>query len=633
MDGLDWNRILRSAPPPLFGKVVSADQPSGRILGYRIDPTNGLDLVFPEDLPGNRWFQVFDARLPLLADQNLNWPHQALALAASSDIAILQHGELGLESVVSPHPPRDWKQSSDVLFRQAFSLKRGSRPIEGQTVTYSLDWTGHPIPTVSPNEIWACMIQDRLYVQVPGPWPYLFAENAARVLDLPEDRITFEVPASQPASSVQSPFLVLASLYASILAIRHRRPIRFLLDADFHRAWPCLPPDLAAEASVEFTENGQIRSFHLHARMNDGFRGPLASETINRFLFTFVQLLPGSDIWVEGWALQTHSAPRFPHLAWGEAAGHFVLQRLLQRIAETLYPTDYDPTIFLTPSFQELAEDIHRTEFWRRWWAVDKTARPGKTSVRFGCGLTYGYHNSGFIEPALTIAQIRLIYSPREKTLDLEAPVPISTEILQTIGKSLPPAEEVRISHVRWYGCTAPNPGPACLGRSYEILPPLVRRAFKSLLMKRNSPRTLTQTVMHRRPKAKVWDPIRLHDMPYLSSQPYALYVRVAFRDGRFHLLRLCLSLGNFLVERKTEVQRLVTKNLWQVLGWLSWDIDHSETDIELIWNDTTQKAERKSVQNLLWTVLPAALAQACALAKPDWKPLGPNESFSTGGA
>ncbi len=621
---VDWSSVLSTENKVIWGKLLIAPQQAGVIRGYRINQNNrDIEILFPEDLPANRWLQIYQSRLPVLADQLLQWPNQGIALAYSYDPEELCHTQESVSPVIAPYPVKQWNQSSEVLYRQTYSKKSQTTATEDLlNMTYSVSLEGRDILNLYPNEIWAWYHQDKLYVQVFGPWPYLFAENASRVLGIPDENIFFQVPENQAPSTLMSPFLIVGSLYAGILALHTRAPVRFLVDRDFLQAWPCRAPSLQVDISLEHNPRGEIKTFNMHARMDNGFKGPFVSELTARFLYTFVQMLPDSDFWLEAWCLETHSVPRLPPFAWAESAATLIVNRIRLAIAKKIAPADYDPSLTLPNTFAALAERINSEIYWRRWWANDKIATKSTLRNNYGSGMAAGYHNSGFVETALTSCSIRVALLPRDKTLKIDIPLPLSAEILDTVKQSAPALGEVRLQTEQWFDFSASNPGPCLVGRSFEILPKLIQHAYKSVLKKKRTSRgRIFQNAIFRRPKSKLWDSVKLQGQPYLSSFPYLIFVRVEWDTAfqKFSLLQLCVATEGVLFESPSEVLKILHRNLWHILTWLSLDLDLENVVIRLL-PENLHKKEKKSVQSLLWTALPAALIQACTMANPKWQ-------------
>lgn len=621
---VNWEKVL-TQEKVVWGKLLIARQKPGIIRGYRINSIpDSVKIIFPEDLPGNRWLHIYQSKLPVLADQLLHWSTQGIALAYSEDFETLSWARNMVTPVIAPLPERDWKQSSEVMDRQTYSRKNHeSLESNLQNLTYSATLDSQIVDTFAPNEVWAYYHQEKLYVQVFGPWPFLFTENATRVLGIPDESLHFQVPKSQAPSSLMSSYLIVASLYAGIIAVNSRSPVRFLIDEDFIQAWPCRTPSLHVDVSLEYDTTGQIKNFNLHARMDNGFKGPFASELTTRFLYSLVQMLPLSNFWLEAWSLETHSEPRFPSFTWPEAAASLILNRIRMAIAQRIAPEDFDPAVTFIHPFNEIESKIDSEMFWRRWWAIDKAHRSKKTVKKFGSGLGVGFHNSGFIEASLTSCSIRVALIPREKTLELELPLPLSPEIIDSVKAMTSMVGDYQIQPKSWFNATSLDPGPALLGRSYEIIPKLIFHAYKNLIKKKKTNRArIVQSSIYRRPKSKLWDKVKLVGQPFLSSFPYLIYTRVQWNSlsKTFHLLNLVVAVDGVLIENLFEVHKILHRNLWHILKWLSIDIELDGADIKLIQGNTL-KSERKSLQGLLWTALPSAILQACQMACPEWHP------------
>jgi hypothetical protein len=633
---LDWNQVFQSKQPPMWGKLIRSPNDPGKLVGYRITNWNDdVKLFFPEDLPGNRWFEIYNARLPLLADQIINWKGQGIALCASDNLDALANSANKLETIVNPFSLNPWYESSEVLFRQSISKKDPNfqlEPLESFSFTHTLETS--MIPTITPSEIWAHFNQGKVFIQAPGSWPYLSIENAHKILEIEEDNIFFEVPPNQAPSSLMSPFLCVGSLYAGILAVKLQRTVRFLLDDDFLNAWPCLSPDLKTEISIFHSKTGEIKNIQVHSQMNVGFKGPLVEELTNRFLYTFYQAFPNTGLWVETWSLETHSTPRLPPISWPESVANLICHRILQELARRLNPKDYDPLIVHSPNFLELFDYLNKKTFWRRWWAIDKINWSAKAKMKEGSGLAFGFHNSGFIEPPLTNCSVRLLYSIKEKSLEISAPLSISKEILVSIKRILDTSGESpsKLLASSWFDAHADNPGPSLVGRSLEILPSIIFRAWKEISKKRKSSKSnISKLVLYRRPKTKIWDPVHLKAIPYISTTPHVVYVKISFDKIQeiLDIKKIVIVVDSIFIENQTEINSILFRNAWQICRWFLEGINFTISSIQILVKETKAKSEFKSLQHILWTTLPAALLQALRQIIPNWKPTFYGELFN----
>lgn len=636
---VDWQEVFSRSRLWLWGKCVGGATAAGKIHAFRFEPPEQrIRLIFAEDLPGNRWISLPDTRLPLLAERVLQWSGQAVALVACDDYLTLLNFCRGFRCFTDPYPAaQDWASSGEVQYR--YSLSHQAPPSNheaARNLSLRLEWDRQPLPAVHPPEVWACVYENTVFFQAPGPWPTLFLDCLTKILEREPQQISFEVLHDHYPSGLQSPYLAVAGLYAAILALRTNCPIRFLVDEDFLRAWRFETPRAQVSASVEFTADGRILSLNVHSRFDAGFHAPLTEEYVYRFLYTFRQYFPTTPFWAEAWALVSHEAPAFIPPIFGETLACYLTTRLLQEIARLTSPEDHDPLVPLA-SFSAHLKNLDQTIDWRRLWGMGQFKLKTRGASDFGIGLAVGFHNSGFVQPALTSLQMYLHLFP-DGHFGLDCPLPISGALMRSLSRSLPPGHEGALAVGSWYDAACQDSGPSLVGRAFEILTAMVHRTARKLLRKRmqapnqERPRSrYSLKAVYRRPRMRSWNPSKPSQMPFLSSTPLAVaaVVRRARGSGTLHLERLQVVVEGLRLEDPDEVVRTLGRNCWFITSWLLGDFGLHASELNLEVFDSSPRSSKKGLQHALWTLLPAALVQAMRQLHPGWLPSFIREDWS----
>jgi CO/xanthine dehydrogenase Mo-binding subunit len=593
-----------AVPGLALALVLRADSPRGRIKSLRLpDLPPGYAVVTAADIGGTNRLSALDASLPLLADTEVRYSGEPVAIIAGPDPVVLQKllafSWVEIEEAV---PALDFENymNDQVARRRSLSLgdpktafTQASSVIEG---TYRTGPQAH------------CYSEPQGAIAVPGSggmivhsstqWPYHVRDTVASALGIDAKLVVVKTADIGMHMDGKLWYPSLVAAHAALAAAKLGKPVKLLLtrEEDF-RFTPKRAPSVIRHRTA-LDQNGDILAAEVKILVNVGAYGPLASEILDRMCIGAMGACACPNLTVEALAVTTNIPPLDAFNGMGLSQAFFAAESQASRIAgfARRNPTEWKLRNLLSknailatggsmkedvPAEKILQQIASASDFDRKYAAYEllkNTRKDFSDGPLRGIGVAFCYQGNGFSGSG----EERENYSV-ELTLDKDSKLSIRTSansgsaMTVRIWKELAgsilsvPVDQISLEPVSTD--LVPNSGPSTLSRNIVVITRLIERCCHAIQKQRfRDPLPITVKRVNKLPSALHWNAARLSGDPFAQYSWAGAVVEVEIdavtMESRVRHVWLCVDGGRIL--SRDRARQMLEAGCVHAVGWAS---------------------------------------------------------------
>jgi len=556
--------------------LIRSDCPHGLLEG--IDrPEMPKEVLFLQarDIPGRNRLSLPDAEIPLLADREVLYRGQPVALLAGPDQETLKKISRDIRCryrKIPAFPPsmiRDSRSAaSEKTIRKgdiARGMNKAEHILEGE---YFLDIP--EVPSYPRPGVYCVKEGGRYILHLHTQWPSLIRKLCAQAAGISRKQVELRFNTAGRSWDHHIWQTLPAAALAVITASLLRRPVRLMEDTDEQ---PYIRRRIRFSYRAGIDLQGKLTALDTDLFLDAGAYGCFAGEVLSRLCVSAGGLYQCRNIRVSGKAFKTNTPPWLPTAGWGLPQGFFGLECLANRLAVesgadpaawrrqnlitrgNLYPTMGQ--VRHNPPLPGMIDQITGDSDFIRKDAAYRQVRTNErkldiTPSRYnGIGLGISFQGNDFLtrNRLLTAATVSATLG-KEGNLEIILNAVPSTPSLMVVWRKRI-SEKLSIDEKN-ISFTMDRPdeqlfnGPSCLSRSTTIFNRLIDQCCEQIQKKRfREALPITETRSYRRRTAGEWNESTMHGIPFGNPSWGTAVVEVSLQTATMELTvpRIWLSL------------------------------------------------------------------------------------------
>jgi CO/xanthine dehydrogenase Mo-binding subunit len=316
--------------PVAKGRLVSVECPA---------LPDGYSLLSAKDIPGKN--RLDDADIPILADEELSYIGEPVALLLGPDINILEDRIRNCKVIAEEAPPvfqTGGEEPAIIAAKREFSTGDINAAfidavsiVNGDYMTGIQEhWYAEPCGAVSWPE------QGKIAVRTATQWPSHVTRSVCGVLGVPASKVMVTPTITGLHMDGKLWYASLVSCHAALGAWISKQPVRLILtgEEDF-----CFSPKrfgIEIHFSSAINEKGEISGLDINAVVNLGSRAVNANEILEYVNLGSTGGYKIKNIRFNGIAIKTNIPPQGPLAGYGLAQGFFALESHISYIADSI---------------------------------------------------------------------------------------------------------------------------------------------------------------------------------------------------------------------------------------------------------------------------------------------------------
>jgi CO/xanthine dehydrogenase Mo-binding subunit len=341
------------------GGTVRSPVPRGRLRSIHFDPAfdwSEVTVATARDLPGPNAVAMIRDDHPILADREVRFAFEPVALIAAPDRETLEAAMMAVRVEIDEEPPvltieASLKQNiiiwgedntiSEYRIRDgdlAAGLAQADRVIEG---TYR---TGHQEHLyLEPNGMIAIPREDGV-IEVVGSLqcPYYIHRALANGLGLAPDQVVVRQAATGGAFGGKEDFPSVLALHASVLALRAGHPVKMVYErSEDIRSTTKRHPSLV-RCRTGVMNDGHLVATEIDLVLDGGAYTTLSPVVLSRSILHATGAYRIPNVSIRGRVVATNTAPNGAFRGFGTPQSIFAAERQMDRIAAELGIDPYD---------------------------------------------------------------------------------------------------------------------------------------------------------------------------------------------------------------------------------------------------------------------------------------------------
>ncbi|MDR0586356.1 MAG: xanthine dehydrogenase family protein molybdopterin-binding subunit [Treponema sp.] len=676
---IDDIAVLSSKSKTLSGVLIRSPVAKGLLTDIEIPALpNKVCVIKAADIPGENRLGGPGGNMPVLADKELSYIGEPVAILAGPDKSVLL--ELASQCRVAAKaetPAFDPLPGSPTAAARTFStgnfeqvFAAAGKIIGGVYATGFQDaWGTDPngavaIPvTGGARQNPATGPAAGIIVHTASQWPFHVQDQVSRVLGISPAAVEVKQARMELHMDGKILYPSLCACHAALAAWITRKPVKLILsrEEDFRFSPKRVKTEISLRSALD--EAGRILGTEMKVCADMGAAGFFAEEILDRLILGALGAYHHNGLSIEAGAALTSKPPSGPLTGFGFAQGFFAAERHASHIADELRedPAEWRKNIFLQKgaklaigseireqvSLEGLLDTASSMSDYRRKWAAFELLRQCRRAeghaksaeLLRGIGIASAFQSRGLLYPVGTREGVEL-------TLGKDGSLEIRTSMVSFGEEEIYPWKTIaarelgvdeRLVKIIGEGKHIPDSGPACLSRNIAIITRLVERSCEAIKKQRfRDPLPITVRRFYHPAMKKAWDSKIQYDENAVSGLSWGAAVVEAEIDPieyipRVRGLWLAVDGGPILAEKRAK--KNLTLLSIQALNWASREnvvYQNGEIPPEDIGNYSLPLPEEippikidfqwsdgnpRGIGELPFSVVPAAYAQAVSQA------------------
>ncbi|WP_028974911.1 molybdopterin cofactor-binding domain-containing protein [Spirochaeta cellobiosiphila] len=638
---------------PIEIKIVRSDIMKGRLTEIQWGAIpRGIEIITARDIEGSNLLSFPFGNIPLLADEEISYLGQPLALVCGEDEAYLNDfinqikiiTEKSIADYFSKTPmesqifhSRLWERG-DV--NEAFS--KAHQQIEGE---YRI-----PTQVIVPSTRICCTgtIQDNiLSISYPNGWPEIANDVISKAIGYDKNQITISHCHERLPWDSDIWFTHLLGALTSLAVTKTKRSCRLALS--FQEAWYFGPRRIPAvfHMKTALNEDNKITAMEVHCSVDIGAFDLLGQEVLDRMLLASMGVNFIKNVRLYGQVVKTSTLPKTPCIGFGTVQGSFAREMHHNRIAEHIHQDGWNYTkdiinktghrfiggAYIKEEGSHLSvmeQTVEQSDLFRKFYAYELTRKRRLTPHQEGAflrgiGFSSGYQGNGFLKnfPLSGTIDITLNSTGIEISPEPNRWNPFLSEQLIQDGKAIFEMNDDNIYYKNKKECDL---GPQIGGRSISIIYNQIKQGFGNIQKKRfREALPISISKRYRRSSKRVYDGERMTGLPFhdLAWGSAVVEVEVDPIGMEIIIKAIWLTVDPGQVLNRKQARDSLFASTIAALSWALYEdpLTQNPDSFEQIYGKNqppvhiffkhSDKKKPKSLSALPWILIPAALTTA----------------------
>ncbi len=564
----------------------------------------GYGIITATDIPGTNSLTVFENSMPLLAEKELLYKGQPLALIYGPDERQLAQILPDITLDVTEKPVEDYIPYQEKQIIDSRIILKGNPQKEMKTafqvVEGEYNATEHHSNSSDAQGAFSVLDGETLIVYTPSKWIFHAKEAVCRATGRPEKDVVIRATKICPSSKGNLWYSSYMACCAALITVKSGKPCRFILNnrENFHFA--SIQSPVTIHHKTALNKEGDPVAMDIAIRINCGAFPLFTGEIRDRISIGAAGAYSCKNIKISTEMIRTNTPPADSLYGLGLSQAFFATEAHFSRIAEVLQicPTDWKSknilkkgSAFVTGGTigddspeETLLEEVAKKSDFRRKHAAYEMQKKRRGSVHDnyfsnrGIGLSVAYQGNGFHGRSEEKGGYAVSVS-----LDTESKVTIRTSIIS--GKEY--IEEIwknnagrilgidnsLITIAKRDTSQVVDSGPSIGSRTIAIVTKLIDRCCQTIQKKRfRNPLPIEEKRSFRLPKSQHWDERTFtgKPFPYLSWGAAVVEVELdpVFLKPLIKGIWMVADCGKLYDEKKASAS--ISAEILQVLDWIS---------------------------------------------------------------
>jgi CO/xanthine dehydrogenase Mo-binding subunit len=346
-------------PGMWVGGTVRSHVPRGRIRSIDLDPAfdwSEVTLVTARDLPGSNAVAMIRDDHPILADGEVRFVAEPVALIAAPDRKTLSSALAAVKLDIEETPPvltieeslkQDiiiWGEDNILAEYRIHDGEPAAALAEADRVIEGVYRTGHQEHLyLEPNGMIA-IPRDGSSIEVLGSLqcPYYIHRAMANGLNLPPDQVIVRQAATGGAFGGKEDFPSVLALHASLLALRSGQPVKMIYERteDIRSTTKRHPSLVRCRSGV--MRDGRLVAIEIDLVLDGGAYTTLSPVVLSRSILHAAGAYHIPNASIRGRVVATNTPPNGAFRGFGTPQSIFAIERQMDRIAAELGIDPYD---------------------------------------------------------------------------------------------------------------------------------------------------------------------------------------------------------------------------------------------------------------------------------------------------
>ncbi len=512
----------------LYGKTIRSPKPRGKIKEIIFKEGINWDefvIVTPEDIPGENIVQLIRNQMPYLAEDEVKYRGEPVALIAHEDELMvekaLQHVEVVLktENMPAMFSIDDALKSEDVQFENGLNTDEDNIlcAFDIQDGDIEKGWEEADLVI---EETYRTAAQEHLYIEPNGviaeahpgksltvdgslQCPYYVQKAMVALFELEPEDVRIVQAETGGAFGGKEDFPSLLAGHAALLSWKaNGQPVKMIYDREEDMLATTKRHPSRTVLKMGFKNDGTIVAMDMDFILNGGAYPTLTSTVLSRGILHSFGPYRIENVDLRSRATMTNSTPYGAFRGFGAPQSIFAMELHLNKAADKLGidPAEIRRKNFLQkgdrmPTGQEIKEDVdleflmdkalEKSDYWKKIEGHQEFNSKNSTKKR-GMGLSMFFHGSGFTGSGEeTLASRLVVQLTDEKRLEI---LTSNVDFGQGIHTGFPQiAAETCNIPVEWVNVhqpdtgAVPDSGPTVASRSTYIVGRLIQLACEHL--------------------------------------------------------------------------------------------------------------------------------------------------------
>lgn len=335
------------------GGIVRSETARGKLKGIKKSSSfnwSKVTVVTHEDIPGENYISMVRNDYPALAEEDINYRSQAIALVAAPDAKLLKEAMACLEPEIEPLKPVltmeealegkeiIWGSDNiiDEYFNSSGDIEKGFAEAD---VIVEGDWaTGFHEQLYLETQGMAALMREDGAVEITGSLQCPFYVHGAiqKVMGLPPEKVIIKQAATGGGFGGKEDYPSILGAYAALLALKSGHPVRIVFDREEDLLVTPKRHPSKSHYRMGLKKDGKITALDAEILLDSGAYTTLSRVVLQRSQLHACGIYFVPNVSIRSRAVATNTPPNGAYRGFGAPQSIFAMERQMDLAAKEL---------------------------------------------------------------------------------------------------------------------------------------------------------------------------------------------------------------------------------------------------------------------------------------------------------
>ncbi|MGE4445564.1 MAG: xanthine dehydrogenase family protein molybdopterin-binding subunit [Synergistaceae bacterium] len=335
------------------GGIVRAETARGKLKGVKKSSSfdwSKVTVVTHEDIPGENYISMVRNDYPALAEEEINYRSQAIALVAAPDAKLLKEAMASMEPEIEPLKPvlsmEEALEGKEIIW--------GSDNIIDEYFNSSGDIEkGFAEADVIVEGNWATGLHEQLYLETQGMAALMREDGAVeitgslqcpfyvhgaiqKVMGLPPEKVIIKQAATGGGFGGKEDYPSILGAYAALLALKSGHPVRIVFDREEDLLVTPKRHPSKSHYRMGLRKDGKITALDADILLDSGAYTTLSRVVLQRSQLHACGIYFVPNVRIRSRAVATNTPPNGAYRGFGAPQSIFAMERQMDLAAKEL---------------------------------------------------------------------------------------------------------------------------------------------------------------------------------------------------------------------------------------------------------------------------------------------------------